>query len=412
MVHIRAENLQIEKEIQNLVDLVEQGDGGFHSKMVIESDEHGGLSIKTTEPMARGKELIRISKNVVLPTDQCEITVRGDDLTYDFKKGNNLTDLQKKLFDSMMALYNFSGKVAFQKDVSFLLGLKDHVDIFDKILSARTVPKKFQDFTNDIKAGLEGEEYNRFIAGMFIKTRQLGYADHVRYTNVSILMPVIDFMNHHWYGAAFGAGQGPRAGDLVVNTSQPVKDSTQCYAYYGPMDAMDTLIRYDFMDTQAPVVRSVPLSLDVMGMGTLEIKGNFGGFYKGKLSKIMKPLQQYVPATRAIEEEDRLVANYILIPYQDSPRALRHVLSFLLTSFLNKFEIEQDISDEQRKAWIMSAEEKIISKNKEYYEDILSTLKILDGDKGRDYRALKALNDLCNLQLMKLNGYNVQELAA
>ena len=97
MVHIRATSPQIEKEIKALVDLVEDGGGGFHSKMLIESGEGGGLSIKTTEPIGKGKELIRIPRGVVLPTDQCDVGSCGEQITHAFKEGNTLSDLQKKL---------------------------------------------------------------------------------------------------------------------------------------------------------------------------------------------------------------------------------------------------------------------------------------------------------------------------
>ena len=409
MVHIRAENPLIEKEIKNLINLVEEGGGGFYSKMLIESGDAGELSIKTIEEIAGGKELIRISKDVILPTDQCEITVKGDEFVWEFKKGGSLSDLQKKLFDSMFSLYNFSNKVAFQKKVSFFLNMRKHKEIFEKLIEVRNVPKGYQEYIDRVQSGLEEQDVGQFIADTFIKTRQLGYMDHVRQANVSILMPVIDFMNHNWFGASFSAGRGPRAGDLVVNSRQPVEDSLECYAYYGPMDAMDTFMRYDFADLQAPAVRSVPVDLDVLGLGTIKINSNLGGIYNGKITKDMRLITKFMPNTQLDEDKKELIVSYVFVPYGTSPLALRRVLNHLWAEFFGKLGIKDEVSLDQKKNWIRESEDIIIKSNKAHYTDLLSMVRKAQGQKQEPMSALSELEILCDSQLMKLAAYNLNE---
>lgn len=408
MVHIRADNPEIEKEITRLVDLIEDGGGGFHSKMLIVS-QGSDLSIETIEPMDRAKELIRLSRSLLLPTDQCDISIKGDEFVVEHRAQSVLRDDQREIFDTMFNLYNLTGKVAFQREVSLMLNLKPHGKLFDKLMSARDIPEGYKKTVDEIGKELDGGNTDNVLPDIFMKTRHLSYNDHVRVSSVSIIMPVIDFINHNWNGSVFMNPDGPRRGDLVVNNSQPMEDSLECYAYYGAMDSLDTLVRYDFVDTSAPILRSVPLEIPVFDWGKINIGAAFGGNFQGKLPAKMQPLKTYFPLVKKEEGENAITTKFLLIPHGVSPRALRHVLSFLLTSFMQECGIAEDLAQEKREEWIEGAEELVLSKNRAFYEELLSvaseTQPVNDGAARNIVQSVKALAEL---QLTKLSGYAVE----
>ncbi len=122
MTNIIADNAEIEKELQTVEKLVVEGGGGFHSNLIICSRD-GDLCIETTEPMADGKEIIRLSRDVLLPSDQYIFGAKNGEFTIEFLKHSTFSTIQKKLAETMVKLYNLTGKVESYKEASFLLSI-------------------------------------------------------------------------------------------------------------------------------------------------------------------------------------------------------------------------------------------------------------------------------------------------
>ncbi len=398
MAIIKTDNPEIEKQLQKLEKLVEEGGGGTHSELVIH-DRGGSLSIETKEPMAIGKEIIRLSRDILLPADQYEVTVKNGEFIVDFPKHSNLSTLQKKLTECMMALYSLTDKVSLHQELSFLLSIAPYPNLLELLGQGRFFGKRFNESSEKVKKGLEGEALNHFISDTFLKTRHLGYEDHIRASSVSILMPIVDFLNHHWSGATFNVGIGVRPGDLSVLAQQVVEGSLECYAFYGIMDAFDTLIRYDFVDTNAPIIRSIPMELEVPDIGLIRINSLQGALKQKKLGKEVADLSRFMPAMTLNKKEKTLSVTHLIIPVGSSPKALRRVLYLFLYNLIGE-EPEKGLF----MTWVREAERQIIEENKDYYEDILKMVKKLETEKGTS-DGLERVGHLAETQLEKLSTY-------
>ncbi len=404
MAIIQSDNAGIEKHLIQLESLVEEGGGGLHSDLVIHS-EGGNLSVRTKEPMSAGREVIRLTRRVLLPEDQYNIGVKGDEFTLDFPESSVLTDLQKRLTECMVSLYNETDKVKLHKEYSFLLSLADYPSLLDVLEEGRVFPKHLKEWRDRLVAGLNDEETGQFIAQTFLKTRHLGYNDHIRISNVSILMPIVDFLNHQWAGSGFNIVQGVRKGDLTVGSSQPVEGSTECYAFYGTMDAFDSLVRYDFMDSSAPLVRSIAMEFEIPDVGVISIGGPTGGMNQKKLTKAMADLRRFMPNITLHEEKDaprRLNVSHIIVPAAGGGKALVRILNILLSNLVKGGGAT--ISDEDRVAWVGAAEHRVVNENKEYYERLLGETQRLI-DEGGSSEGLDRVKALAMLQLEKLGQY-------
>ncbi len=399
MAIIEAETPEIEKELKNLVSLVEKGGGGFHSDLVIRTKD-GGLSIETKAPLEGGKEIIRLSRDVLLPLEQFEVTVKDDEFTASFPKGSPLSDLQKKLVDSMMTLYTLTNKARLHREGCFFLMMADHQDILARIQEARMFGGRALTYMDEIKKGLKGKELDDFVAATFLKTRQLGYEDKEKTASMTILMPVVDFLNHHWMGSSFGVGKGVRPGDLAVANSQPVENSLECFAFYNIMDSLDSLIQYDFIDEFAPVVRSVAIDLEVPGSGVVKINNMPGVMYKKKLAKNISDLRRFMPHINKEKPDSKEVkASHLLIPSYRSPLAMRRILAVLLGTLG-----VADQNPDFLASWVNEAEHKVIEANKAYYQSLLKDVQEKAKKNGSD-PALDSIKSLAEIQLSKLSNY-------
>ncbi len=404
---IETDNPIIEKELQNITDLVSEGGGGIHSNLLIQCHD-GDLRVSTKDHMANGKELIRLSKGVLLPSDQYDVSLLGNEFNVSFPQTSALSTLQRKLAEGMINLYTLTNKASIQKSFSFQLNMGPYPKIMDKLCEARLINKNILDNRKKIENGLKGKELDTFLCDNFLHTRHLGYNDVEKSKSVPILMPVVDFFNHHWSGARFNVSKSIRPGDLIIGNSQPIPDNRECHAFYGVMDSLDSMLRYDFIDQYAPIVRSVPIELDLPNDKKIKVNSNTGAINLKKLTKDVADLDRYLPITDISTDKNTLKVSHLIIPTNSSQLALRRVLQSLLTKLLD----EKDLKN-LPKTWIFEAEQQIIEKNNTYYKE-LSELVEKTIKERENSSILQQLQDLCRIQTEKLKLYKppVKQTAA
>ena len=401
MAFIETDDPLIEKELQKLEDLISEGGGGIHSNVVLTSHD-GGLGVKTKEPMARGKEIIRLPREALLPADKYNLGAQGDEFTLEFPAGSNFTTLQRKLAESMITLYNFTHKVKSHKQTSFLYVYASYPDVLDKISAARSFGGDMMVWREKIAQGLKDEELSEYLGESFLKTRNLGYTDYVRVSSVPVLMPVIDFMNHHWNGANFNVGQGVRKGDLAIAAAQET-GSLDCFAFYNIMDPLDAFIRYDFIDEASPVIRSVPIDLEVEDFGIIRVGSGAGSAANKKLPTGMADLKRFLPTFSLEKDQKILKVSHLLIPIDGSPLALRRVLHMLLVNLAQK-NLERSFFGPR----VRELEAQIIEKNKAFYKDFLVYLDGVIQEKGSN-PALQRLRHVYEVQARNIELYTLMK---
>ena len=138
MAVIDSDDPEIGKELQKLESLVSDAGGGVHSDLLIRCRD-GGLSLQTKEPMKQGREIIRLARGTLLPCDQYEVNLRGDEFYVTFPKKSALSPLQRSLAETMMNLYTLTGKAVLHKKYSFILTMAAYPNLLEQILSGRNM---------------------------------------------------------------------------------------------------------------------------------------------------------------------------------------------------------------------------------------------------------------------------------
>lgn len=82
------------------------------------------------------------------------------------------------------------------------------------------------------------------------------------------LIPIADVLNHHRSGARLAYA----AGKLAIDVRQPI-GTTECFVNYGSFrrDPLDLALQYGYADGAVTVASSAPLSVEVSGLGPVEV---------------------------------------------------------------------------------------------------------------------------------------------
>jgi hypothetical protein len=410
MVSISSDNPSIERAFKDLLETLKEAGSGFHSNLCIEASS-SNIRVSTKDPMQKGKEIIRIPRNALMPGDQYITSLQGDDLQIDFPINSTLHERQKTIIKQMFEIYNLTKKIPEHKELCFVLSLKDYPSLMKMFGENRAVNPKYDQWFEALQNdSMNKDQYARFLIDTFIQTRPLGYSDPVREDNMSTIMPIIDFMNHHWSGANFAVVNGVRRGDLAIATSQPFPGNTECYAFYGVLDACDSLVRYNFVDQGAPIVRSVKAELEVPD-GRKVIIGNSSHEPAGvkKLPEALSDLIYYASHMCFEEEPDKAPeeqnfwAPFIIFPSKESgaPRAMQRILKYIIEHMYNSFDKKIDFNV---KDWVLEAEAKLLQVNRDDYKNLSAHVDELVKEKGAS-ASLERIKTLATRQLQQLDVY-------
>ena len=409
MVTITSDNKHIKRAFEDLIKTLEGAGSGFHSQLCIDASQEG-IRLSTKEPMDRRKEIIRIPRGALMPGDQYDIALVGDNFEVRYPPNTTLKDHQRTIINQMFEIYNLTNKVKEHKQLCFLLSLQEYPSLYEKMAAGREKNKRYDAWYEGLQNGMETEDYNQMIIQTFVQTRPLGYSDPVRQDSVSTIMPVIDFLNHHWEGANFAVVHGARRGDLTINAHQPFDDNTECFAFYGVLDACDSLFRYNFVDELAPLVRSIKTTLDLPD-GRKMLIGNKGNEQKRKikLPPKLKDLSLYAPEISFANEEGKgeqdqdLVVPHLIIPGKDTkaPKALRRVLAYAVN---HMHETVGKLRNINLKTWIEEAEHKIVEDNVKHYQELKAHTEELIKEKGTSF-GLERIKTMAEVQLEHLDAY-------
>ena len=404
MCVIESNNPEIQKHLEHLVALVRESGGWIHPYTKIESFD-SDLRVLIEGRLRQDEKFIKLPMRALLNTEKLNIKLIGDEFSCAPDEDAGISKIQRDLADAMLNLYNLTGKAKWLRENSFWLGMADYPELFDKILATRSVGKALQERRDMVVKGLKGKALTDFIGENFIKTRVLGHKDiDTDITNRSI-MPVIDFLNHHWSGSGFSFSnpkneqeKGPNI--LSVQVRQPFQNSNECFAFYTPMDCLDTLFSYNFVDEEAPFVRSVPIELEVEDIGKIVIRGMTNTMNKNKLNKKITDIRAFIPIqVEKSPDEHTKILSHLLVPSLQKPLALRRTLSILISNFSGNKMDTQAVT-----ARTLKAEEEVIAKNLAVYTDIRNDIKQVIAEKGST-PILAQLNRSMDLQLIKLNKY-------
>lgn len=372
MVEFVCDNKEIEKVLYKLYQQVTANGGVVHEKLTIVSN-NGDLQVTVAEEVPEGEEIIILPRVCLLPVDRYKLDLDGDKIVM-ISHDKDLSDGQVSMMKTMIELFNLSGKIEAQKKTStYSLFYKDK-DLLQRILKSRS-----EDGIPFLKDGEKMSEKSYYLES-FLNTRTLGIKEEGKEGSAKFVMPFIEFLNHH----AKATRYTPRYADVnspdvklrnevshvAVMKACPVEGSKECYVCYGPYDSMDALIQYNYADESAFFVRSVPMEIDLPGgIGVIGIRSITWDSQHKDLPDNLKDLEFYVPEITVNVVKDVVNLNFIYIPSNSRPHAMRRILALVLSHF------ELDLDQSQMIEILRFVEKRIINENIKHFEELSEYLK-------------------------------------
>jgi hypothetical protein len=389
MVSIAADDCDIERSLQKNVDLAQKDGAEFSDDLLLRSVK-GYLSLEAP-PESFGKLLIHLPWDCLVPIQPFQLAVNDDDI-FIASHDAALTRGCVARMEAILELFNLTGKFAEHRRISPWALIAANPEVLSYIEQRR---------------GAGDPELNKLVASADDKTLMLQTFLHTRAYNYKldnahpgtghelhypVLMPVLDLMNHHIYGAPYrdlGEAEG-RA--LTMSRSAPLA-GVECFACYGPYDSFDTWLGYDFVDGRVPFVCSMAMTIELPHLGTIRM----GKVAKSRAATPVSVTDLfYAPKVLARRGNDIETAS-LLIPGPEHPTALRRALRHLITEMSPGHPRQNDL--------VLHAEEQIIAANRSYYSKLSAFLKTLQLTDPLHQPILDNFVRLCELQLARIQTY-------
>jgi hypothetical protein len=242
MVAVIADNKAVETCINQILDLTRGAGAEFAPGLVLRAEKG---NMRTEAAAADGKLLIRMPEACLIPPADFRFGLEGD--TVLAAPEDDVTPLRAQLMQLMLELFNLTGKVAqHRRGVPWWLAAA-HPEIIPFILRLRDNPV-LRGYADAARAGPD----DALTAETFFLSRTLALKKDDKAPPVRMLMPVVDFMNHHHSGSPYNTISDAQGFGLAMLNRQPVAGSTACFARYGDYDALTTWLHYGFVDEHAP----------------------------------------------------------------------------------------------------------------------------------------------------------------
>jgi len=386
MVSVLADTLEVERSLHRLIALSEAGGAEFSPDLVIRCVD-GSLSIEAP-PDSVGKVLIRLPWDCLVPLAPFRFAIADDKIVIAAHE-RELTGACVAMMQAMLELYNVTNKLAVHRRTSPWSLAASHPEILPTLLTGRA-----PEYRDLIVSGNRDE----LELQSFFKTRALGYKETAATPAYSVLMPILDAMNHHSDGALYDVdAHGTRGPTLTMSRSRPLPGTgDECFACYGVYDCFDSWMSYGYIDKTAHFVRSLQIGLDLPGRGMIQTADGFAKRDKKDLPSPVSDLQFYIPALFA-RKPRRLDIASLLVPGPQAPRALRRTLHFLIT------ELNPD--QPPSRALLSHMEQQIIAANTAYYQTLAAFLHAMPLKDELQRPILVNFIRACELQLGHLRDY-------
>lgn len=393
VVSFVCDDPEVERLLARLEQQVLEHGGRIHHDVRVHC-EAGELSVQTASAAEPDKVLISLPERALLPTDGLALHLAGDRLELPSSAGMDAG--RRAMFETMLALYNATGKMTLHRRFSPWLALASEKGTLHRIIAGRNTAPAVRKMAALFDAG----KFNELATDSFLKTRVLGFRSGQGST-MEVVMPFIDFMNHHPAAGGFRTGAnavGTRM--LAVTLDRPVEDSDECFVRYGFYDAYDIFLSYGYVEAGAPFVRSIPMTLELDGIGSIEVGSRIGvKFPQGKLPQYLAPIRRFMPMI-ARRGPNALEISHLLIPAGEPAFALRRALGTLVGG------LRPNLDPIALNHQVALAEKTVLLRNIEFYETLLRNLAD-SSVRGSAAEAVAMARRMAEIQLEKLRGYRI-----
>ncbi len=389
MITIESDQPALGEALKSLVSQVVQHGGWIHDDLLLIA-ENGSIRAESRLPEGRDDLLVLIPEELLLPLDEVSLRIHDDEIVVEsFSEG--ATPVRRHLFETMFQIYNLCGKIRSHRAVSpcFVFDRKSEIS---NILGEARDPRK-EDATDPDEAFLED----------FLHSRLFSFTHGSVAGGQEVLMPVVDFFNHHPAAPAFviESSRIPDRPVIGVNHWKTRPDSHECFVRYSHFDAFDLFNGYGYLERECGFVRSVPLVIDLGETGRIHVRSAGSAFFKDELPTRLMDLRNWMPL--AIRGSDReLGLSHLIIPGRTDRSALRRVLATMIASWQPGMDLERVAE------FVAIAERQVLEKNVRYYEKLSECLA--NNENGESDKSLiEAAREMALSQLTLLANYEFED---
>ena len=209
--------------------LIEAG-GWLHKELEVKEEEGGLAILSPFEAKDQQSVLMMVPEGALIPCEDGFVGIRNDEFYLkDDIVQSALTPARHALFETMLELYNLTGKIADHRRNFVYFACGDDEETFHKLTAARSDATTLDRY-REAKAS---RSLDQFLADSFFHSRVIAKWKG----EGCFLMPFIDFANYHPWAAPFGTQKpagAANANGLKLLNSRPVWNSNECFVYYGP----------------------------------------------------------------------------------------------------------------------------------------------------------------------------------
>ena len=363
MVQYLCADTKVEETFGTLCQLITDNGGFIHEDLIVEQKGRS-VTVRVPSSVDENAIIIKLPRPLLLPYAKFNIDIEGDQ--YILRDcDDSITPLQRTLMEHMLALYNLTEKFSEHREISLLQLIHKDPDVIKWLLGARDPASRL------LIDDMARQDFEDALKRSFFKTRVIGIRseDPDVAEKEQCLMPLVDFINHHFKANIFNLPADAHS-DLTILKSTPVDGSDECYVRYSNLDALDSLLNYDFPDEHALFVRSVPLKVELENVGVCEIKSNLSHVKHdvAQLPGALKGLGMYLPQMAANDVAKTFELSFLMIPQAGAPKSMRRILAAGLGM------IAPDASQDQVLSYVAALEKEVIRHNIIFYNNLREKL--------------------------------------
>jgi len=183
MINIESDQPELQRALVSLVKEVERGGGWFHESLSLIA-EGGSICVESSLPAGKADLLISVPEEILLPIDEIQMRVSGDDIVI-HSFADSATPLRRRLSEKVIEIYNLCGKIPAHRAASPRSGFPADGDIARLLAAGRAARSH------------SAETGNQRLLDDFIHSRLFSHDEGSSGKRREVLMPVVDFFNHH-----------------------------------------------------------------------------------------------------------------------------------------------------------------------------------------------------------------------
>ena len=358
MINIESDQPDLRLALESLVEEVERGGGWFHESLSLVA-ESGSIRVESSLPVGRVELLISVPEELLLPIDEIRMRVSGDEIVID-SFTDSATPERRRLFEIVIGIYNLCGKLPAHRAASPRFGFPEDGDIARLLAAGREA------------TGHSAENGNDRLLDDFIHSRLYSHDDGISGKRREVLMPAVDFFNHHpdAYGFMGETARHPDQPVIGVEHWKPGADSRECYVCYSLFDAFDLAVHYGYLERGCRFVKSVPLAVELEGLGSLRVRAAASAGIRRELPSRLRDLRAWMPVIlRSGPQEIEL--SHLIIPGMSDRQALRRVLATMIAAWRPDMDLEAVAEH------VATAERAVLAENIRYYEELAGGLRLV-----------------------------------